>query len=227
MENLVVATFETIADATNGLNKLKELERSGDITIYNLMIVRKISNNRYQLLHQEGVNFGRLPADNHLTTLLCGILDRPLGMATDLFSGLLRGPIRMEEQTGDVSDDFLDQFNQELQVSSFSILLDAEEDEPSFIDEYMRSFHGVAFRSNIVDLYYTFLGDRWLQRGTDREKVTDSLKKWVTKVTRELNVRIRLLEERIREAGYADRRKLASRKLRLEQKVKKLNDYIN
>ena len=76
MENLVVATFKNIMDATEGLNKLKALDRSGEITIYNLLIITKKRDDHYQLLYYEGIDLARLPDDTQLAALLHNMLDQ-------------------------------------------------------------------------------------------------------------------------------------------------------
>jgi hypothetical protein len=113
---------------TEGLNKLKDLDRSGDIV--------------------------HLPGDSQLTTLLYNILDQPLRLASNIFLGLLEGFVNSQNGPADLYNGLPDQFNQQLRLSTFSVLLDAEEDNPSHIDEYMRPYQGVAWRSNIVDLYH-------------------------------------------------------------------------
>lgn len=223
MENLVVTTFTNIIDATEGLDKLKELDRSCDITIYNVLLVRKRNDHYYQLLHHEGVDIGQLPQDDQLAALLYNALDRPLGIVTHIFSGFLQWTIHSAEGPNDLFEDFMAQFNKELRLSKFSIFLDVEEDDPSFIDEYMRRYQGVALRSDIVDLYRAYIEEQWLQDGKEREKWTDLLKISVNKLTQQLNARISILDEKIHHVGTAAKDKIASRKARLEQQLQRLN----
>ena len=226
MENLVVATFKNIIDATEGLNKLKDLDKSGEITIYNILIIRKKSDDRYQLLYNEGIDIVHLPEDNQLEALLYNMLDQPLRLASNIFLGLLEGTVSRRERPTDVFNDLPDQFGQQLRLSTFSILVDAEEDNPSHIDGYMRPYQGIAWRSNIVDLYHKFIEEQWLRQRMEGGKPIESLNTWMNKITIQVDARIAILKEKINGAEDAVKDKLGSQKAMLEQKLQRLNDYL-
>src|SRR5258708_4155654 len=226
MENLVVATFKNIIDATEGLNKLKDLDKSSEITIYNILIIRKKSDDHYQLLYYEGIDIVHLPEDSQLAALLYNMLDQPLRLASNIFLGLLEGTVNTQEGPTDLCNGLSDQFNQELRLSTFSILLDAEEDNPSYLDDYMRPYQGVAWRANIVDLYHKFIEDQWIRQRMEGGKSIKTLNTWTNKITTQLNARIAILQEKINGAEDAVKYKLGSQKARLEQKVQRLNEYL-
>jgi hypothetical protein len=226
MENLVVATFKNIIDATEGLNKLKDLDKSNEITIYNILVTRKKSDDLYQLLYYEGIDIVHLPEDSQLTALLSHMLDQPLRLASNIFLGLLERTLNSREGAADLSNGLPDQFNQELRLSTFSILLDAEEDNPSYIDDYMRPYQGVAWRSNIVDLYHKFVEDQLLRQRMGGGKSIEPLNTWINRITTQLNARIAILKEKINVAEDAVKDKLGSQMATLEQKVKNLNEYL-
>ena len=226
MENLVVATFKNIIDATEGLNKLKDLDKSNEITIYNILVTRKKSDDLYQLLYYEGIDIVHLPEDSQLTALLSHMLDQPLRLASNIFSGLLERTLNSREGAANLSNGLPDQFNQELRLSTFSILLDAEEDNPSYIDDYMRPYQGVAWRSNIVDLYHKFVEDQLLRQRMEGGRSIEPLNTWINRITTQLNARIAILKEKINVAEEAVKDKLGSQKATLEQKVKNLNEYL-
>jgi len=226
MENLVVATFKNIIDATEGLNKLKDLDKSNEITIYNILVTRKKSDDLYQLLYYEGIDIAHLPEDSQLTALLSHMLDQPLRLASNIFLGLLERTLNSREGAADLSNGLPDQFNQELRLSTFSILLDAEEDNPSYIDDYMRPYQGVAWRSNIVDLYHKFVEDQLLRQRMGGGKSIEPLNTWINRITTQLNARIAILKEKINVAEDAVKDKLGSQMATLEQKVKNLNEYL-
>ena len=236
MENLVVATFKNIMDATEGLNKLKALDRSGEITIYNLLIITKKRDDHYQLLYYEGIDLARLPDDTQLAALLHNMLDQPLRLASNIFLGLFEAPNNTQEGpphpgnglpgNGLPGNDLLEQFNLELRLSAFSILLDAEEDNPSHLDEYLHPYQGIAWRSNITDLYHEFVEEQWLRQRTPTGTRIDSLNAAIDRITARLNARIAVLKAKINGAEGSAKDKLVSQKSRLEQKVQKLNEHM-
>lgn len=254
MENLVVTTFRNIIDATEGLDKLKELDRLCEITIYNILIVRKRSDNNYQLLHHEGVDMGVLPEESQLASFLYNTIDRPIGMATDIFSGLIKESGHKDEEK-DPFCDLLMQFSKELQFGTFCIFLDVEEENISLIDGYMRHYHGVAIRTNVVELYHEYVEDKWFQTceemkqernilepggegeksevkarmeklRVEREKLVVKLGVWIGKIRNQLNARIGILEGKINGAGNTVVGKLKLQKEKLEQKAKRMTEAM-
>ena len=213
-------------DATEGLNKLKGLDKSSDITIYNILIIRKKSDDHYQLLYYEGIDIVHLPEDSQLAALLYNMLDQPLRLASNIFLGLLEGPVNTTEGPAGHGNGLHDEFNRGLRLNTFSILLDAEEDNPSYLDDYMRPYQGVAWRANIVDLYHKFIEDQWIRQRMEGGKSIKTLNTWTNKITTQLNARIAILQEKINGAEDAVKYKLGSQKARLEQKVQKLNEYL-
>src|ERR1700684_3332649 len=89
MENLVVTTFLNIQDATEGLNKIKELDELGEITIYNILLVRKRSETKFELLYHNGLDISEMPPYDKMAGLLFNTIDEPIKLAVALFSGLL------------------------------------------------------------------------------------------------------------------------------------------
>ncbi len=50
MENLLIITFDNRSKATEGLNRLKDLDQLGDIIIYNQALVKNTGVNQFEIL---------------------------------------------------------------------------------------------------------------------------------------------------------------------------------
>ena len=84
MENLLIITFGNKSKATEGLNRLKDLDQLGDITIYNRALIQKTGINQYEILEHEGPDTESLPATGALGGAVIGALGGPLGMSMGL-----------------------------------------------------------------------------------------------------------------------------------------------
>jgi hypothetical protein len=251
MENLVVTTFQNIQDATEGLNRLKELDQLSDISIYNILMVRKTTKTQYELLYYEGVDIKTLPPDNEMVDLLFSTVDGPIRMAIAIFSGLIKGN-GSRDDSKNFPIDFLEQFNNELQLDTFTILLDVEEDNEFAIDGYMKPYRGVALRTNIVDIYYQYVVNQWLQiqkQIASRKEILSEVgeeyrdelkwridqfeekKEWwigilkvqMLQIVKQISDRINMLERKMNSVEGNAKAKLKSQKENLEKKVAKFN----
>jgi uncharacterized membrane protein len=171
MENLVVTTFSDAENATEGLNKLNELDQLGDITIYNLLLIRKTSESQFELLHQQGPAGTDLPATGAMAGTLIGAIGGPIGMAMGLLTGALIGSID-EDDTKAFTKNFLDKVNGRVSVGTFAIVLDVEEDTEFMINSYMDSYKGVTVHTPIAGQLDDYEEEQWdeLDKEIDEEQ---------------------------------------------------------
>jgi hypothetical protein len=253
MENLIVATFLNIQDATEGLNKIKELDGLGEITIYNVLMVRKRSETKFELLFHNGLDISDMPPYDEMAGLLFSTIDEPIKLAVALFSGFLnvKGDQHM---SGDFSTDLLGQFKRKLQLGIFTLLLDVEGDNEFIINRVMKTNHGIAFSTDIIDLYQEYIRDQWqrihkeikyeslnianeeLSTELKAEKVIlkkkmegriAEMREQVFKIKSQLNDRIEILGSKIKSTEINSRIKLIARKKELEIKVEKINRELS
>src|SRR5258708_20526641 len=92
MENIVVSTFRNVQDATAALNRLKDLDQLNDITIYNMVMIRKTAEGRFVFLYQDGPDTQDLPAEVAMARTLVGALAGPIGMCIVIFTAVMVAP---------------------------------------------------------------------------------------------------------------------------------------
>jgi uncharacterized membrane protein len=187
MENLVFTTFADAKNATDGLEKLKELDQLGDIVIYNLALIKKNADGTYTLLHHEGPDAADQPAQGALVGSLVGLLAGPVGMAVGMLTGVMAGAVG-EDETEDVTRQFLDKANVQLSPGSLAIVMDVEEDTTFMIDSYMAPYQGVTMHSPIEDEYDE----------NDQAQASKREKHWHDKI-KELNKKVSLANSAARE----------------------------
>jgi uncharacterized membrane protein len=205
MENIVISSFRNLQDATLGLSKLKDLDQLNDITIYNMVMIRKPAEGKFEFLYHEGPDTQDIPATGALAGTLIGALGGPIGMAVGMVTGVMIGSAN-ERDSEDMSREFLDDVNKTLEIGSVAIVLDVEEEDEFMINSYLTPFNGVVVRRDIADEFAKYDQEQWT----------------------ELQAEIDAEEGRLKEAGEKDKAaieaKIAKLKTEKEEKIKKIRE---
>lgn len=85
MTNLIIATFKEEAEAIEASQKLHELDSIGDITIYEMVIVKKNANGEAQVL-QADTTEGLSTLSGMAIGSLIGALAGPVGFVAGMFT---------------------------------------------------------------------------------------------------------------------------------------------
>jgi len=151
MENLIVVTFQNAQNATDGLNRVKELDELSDITIYNIALIRKTGESQFELLHRDGPDTADFPATGAVAGTLIGAIAGPVGMAIGMMTGTMFGYVD-EDTTDGFYTDLMDKLKDRLSAGTFAIVMDVEEDSELIINSYMEPYNGVIVRTAITDM---------------------------------------------------------------------------
>ena len=254
MENLVVGTFKNAQDATNGLNKLKELDQLGDITIYNMAMIRKTSEDHFELLHHDGPDTSNMPAQGAIAGTLIGAIGGPIGMALGMLTGVMAGAID-EDDSEDISEEFLDKVNKKLTVGTFAILMDVEEDSDIMINTSLEPFNGTTVHTNIADQYDKYDQEQWdelnkeiddaeqeMKRARDedkaaikakieklkserKEKIKD-IKARATKTKEHLQGKIIAMDQKLKTSNEKLKGRIEAHREKLHEKLEKFNEDV-
>jgi uncharacterized membrane protein len=225
MENLLIITFGNKSKATEGLNRLTDLDQLGDITIYNRALIQKTGINQYEILEHEGPDTEALPATGALGGAVIGALGGPLGMAMGMLTGATLG-LAGEANRLDFSSDILDQVTKNLGIGRFAIVLDIEEDTESIVDSYMKSSDGYVLRTDIADQYdqYNRAQDDEFNKELDAEEKSLKVALEADKATIKLRIEKLKLEHDLKVVKLKVR--TAVRKKQLENRIKTFDDKI-
>jgi uncharacterized membrane protein len=225
MENLLIITFADKSKATEGLNRLTDLDQLGDITIYNRALIQKTGINQYEILDHEGPDTEALPATGALGGAVIGALGGPLGMAMGMLTGATLG-LAGEVNRLDFSSDVLDQVTKNLGLGKFALIVDIEEDTESIVDSYMKSSDGYVLRTDITDRYdqYTEAQDDEFNKELDAEEKSLKAALEADKATIKLRIEKLKLEHDLKVVKLKVR--TALRKRQLENRIKTFDDRI-
>jgi hypothetical protein len=228
MESLIITTFKTIQDATTGLNMLKQLDATNDITIYNLLMVRKRDEGNYELLYRDGLDIASSPPYEEMAGLLFNMIDVPVRLAVSVFSELLK-VVSLQNRSTEISDGFLGQFSRELQLTTFTILVDLEKDNTCRVEQYMNDCHGFAFCTDIVDLYHKYLIGQWrmlIETGAGREESyrPDNIRRRIARIQDRMQDRIEILKGKIEITEGEVRERLKFLKEGIGNELRKFNE---
>ena len=205
MENIVISSFPNLQDATLGLNKLKDLDQLNDITIYNMVMIRKTAEGKFEFLYQEGPDMRDIPAEGALAGTLIGAIGGPIGMAVGMLTGVVVGSAN-EDDSEEMSRKFLDDVNSQLGIGSVAIVLDVEEEGELMINSYLSPFNGVIVRRDIADQFAKYDQEQWM----------------------ELEEELKAEEGRLKEAGEKDKAaieaKIAKLKTEREERIRKIRE---
>jgi uncharacterized membrane protein len=223
MENIVVSTFRNVQDATAGLNKLKDLDQLNDITIYNMVMIRKTAESRYAFLYQDGPDTQDLPAEGAMAGTLVGALAGPIGMAIGMLTGVMVGSAD-EDDTENMSQEFLDDVNKRLEIDAIAIVLDVEEDGEFMINSYLEPFNGVVARRDTAAELDKYDQEQWKELKDEIQEAEEQLKQAREEDKAAIKAKIEKLKSERDEKIKKIRERNAKTKQHLQNKLKTLDE---
>ena len=236
----MVTTFQNAQAAGDGLNRLKELDQLGDISIYNMAMIRKTDEKQFELLHHEGPDTEAMPATGAITGSLIGAIAGPLGMAIGMLTGVMVGSLD-EHGSEDRASEFLDRVSKQLTPGTYAIVLDVEEDGEFIVNSYMEPFQGKTTHTDIAGLYDEYDEEQWDELDKDKASIKVKIDKLKaeqneklakTKIVaaerkNHLQTKINALDQRIKAGGEKAKEKLQERKEKLNQSLTQWNDKMD
>jgi uncharacterized membrane protein len=225
MENLLIITFGDKSKATEGLNRLTDLDQLGDIIIYNSAIVHKTGNNQFEIIAHEGPDTAALPATGALGGAVIGALGGPLGMAMGMLTGATLG-LAGESNRLDFSSDVLDRITKNLGIGRFAIVLDVEEDTESIVDSYMKSSDGIVLRTDVADQYDQYNQDQDDEFNKELDAEEESLEADAEADKADIKLRIENLKREHDLKVVNLKVRAAVRKKQLEDRIQTFDDKI-
>ncbi|MBN8855729.1 MAG: hypothetical protein BGO55_22870 [Sphingobacteriales bacterium 50-39] len=238
MTNLIIATFKEEAEAIEASQKFHELDSIGDITIYEMVIVKKNANGEAQVL-QADTTEGLSTLSGMAIGSLIGALAGPVGFVAGMFTGTVVGTAVEADNYG-FAEDFVSKAANQLQPGMASVIAEIEEDDPVFVDNSLSSLGGTLTRSD-VDYEYTKHSDEEideldeevaaarakLKAASDKEK--DKIRQKIVKLKEERKERIAEFKDKVKDAitdikASAKDRKIEKLRSKIEKHHKKIAD---
>jgi uncharacterized membrane protein len=211
MTNLIIASFKEEAGAIAASKKLSDLETIGDISIYEMAVIKKNPDGEAVVLQAAEDSLGGVKTISGLAIgTFIGSLAGPVGMVVGMFTGALVGQAEEADDYGFAAD-FVSGVAEKLQPGTAAIVAEVEEDDPVFIDSTLNMIGATVTRTD-VNYEYTKYSDEEIDEfdediATAREKLKvaaaddkDRIRQKIAKLKDKRKDRIAELKEKAEEA---------------------------
>ena len=234
MTNLIIAHFTQETEAQEAFTKLQELDKIGDITIYEMAVIAKDAAGA-AVVKEAVTAEGSQALSGMAIGALIGALAGPVGLVTGMLIGTLTGEVADSDDYG-FEEDFLSKVTGQLQPGMSVVVLEVEEDDPEFIDSTLALLGATIDRTD-VNYEYTKYSDEELEEyeedilkvrdklktATDEEK--DKLRSKIAKLKGKRKERIEELKEDLHETDAkmsGKEKKVARIRTKIEKHQKKI-----
>jgi hypothetical protein len=145
MENIVVAAFNNLQNATDALKNIFVLRKLKDIVLYDVVLIRKVEENQFEFLLNDDPVMEELPNRGTLTALIVGPIETSVAIEDGIFLAVV--PESKEEKKWErLRVKTLGKLNNDLMVNDYALLLDVEEDSTTLVESYLAAGHGMILR---------------------------------------------------------------------------------
>jgi uncharacterized membrane protein len=227
MPNLIIASFKQEAAATEGLKKLNELELIGDITIYEMVLVKKNADGETVVLQSDTTEGGSTLSGMAIGTLI-GSLAGPVGAVAGMLTGTLTGAAVETEHYG-FAEDFASKVAEQLPLESVAIIAEIDEDDSTFIDSTLAPLGAILTRTD-VDYEYDKYSDEEMDEFDDEISAKRAkLKAAAADEKGKFQEKIALLKEKRKEkiAEFKEKAKEAVLDVKVSGKERKISRIRN
>lgn len=144
MERMLVVVFDNEKKAYQGQSALRQLEREGNLTIYQGAVVAKHADGTVSVKQiDESAPVGTLTGT--AVGSLIGLLGGPVGLAIGAASGLTVG-VFYDANTLQVGEDFVEDVSKSLAPNKVAVIAEVDEAWTTPVDTRMEALGGTVFR---------------------------------------------------------------------------------
>jgi uncharacterized membrane protein len=155
MNKLLVVVFDKETEAYEGLRALRDLHRTGDVTVYSTAVVAKDAAGTVSV--KQAADEGPIGLSlGLLTGSLLGLLGGPIGLAIGATTGSLAGMILDLTKAG-IDADFLAEVSAELMPNRAAVLAEVDEPWITPVDVRLGKMGARIFRAQRSDVIEDYL----------------------------------------------------------------------
>lgn len=145
MEKMIVVVFDNQPKALEGWQILRELDKSGEISIYDVQIVAKEPSGAVRVIDNADTSGLMMIAGGTAVGALVGLLAGPVGALVGGTTGALIGSIGDAKEEG-LTDEFVNDIKTVLTPGKVAVVADVDEDWVTPLDTRMEEIGGLVFR---------------------------------------------------------------------------------
>jgi uncharacterized membrane protein len=156
MEKLIVVIFDDETKANAGFEVLRQLDRDGEISVYEVRMIAKEPSGSIRLLDTTDEMVFPVIGGATVVGALVGILSGPFGVVSGGMAGALISSIVHAANLG-ITDGFVNEVSSALAPGKFAVVADISEERLTPLDTRMDETGGVVFRqprSAVVDIHF-------------------------------------------------------------------------
>jgi uncharacterized membrane protein len=231
MTNLIIAKFQQEAEAIEASHKLNDLESIGDITIFEMVIIKKNADGEAVVL-QADTNEGLRTLSGMAVGTLIGALAGPVGVAAGMLTGTLTGAV-LEEDHSDLSEELISKAMGQLEPGMAAIVAEIDEDDEIFVDSSLTPLGATLTRTD-VDYEYDEYSDEEIEEfdeeiATERAKIKtaavaekSAIQEKIAQLKEKRKGRIADFKKKVKEATSSVKASVKDRKVsKLRDKIEK------
>jgi uncharacterized membrane protein len=236
MTNLIIASFKQEAEAIDASHKLNELETIGDITIYEMVVIKKNADGEAVILQADTDEGVRTLSGMAIGTLI-GALAGPVGVVAGMFTGTLAGMVMEEDHYG-FNEDFTSKVSAQLQPGETAVVAEIDEDNEVFVDSSLNPLGATLTRTDVDYEYDEYTGEEMdeldeeiaaerakIKSATETEK--SRIQKKIAKLKEKRKEKIADLKEKVKEVAAnvktaVNEQKTANLRDKIEKHQKKI-----
>jgi|GEM_PF-543896 len=165
MENVIVASYAKKESAHDAWQHLKDLQEIHDIIIYRKVLLKVLDGQEIKVLTDtDDPEEGWRTITGTAIGGLVGLLGGPIGVVIGATFGMLVGAYG-EVQAFDISEEFVSELKKRANPGSYIIILDADEEEPVFLDSYLEKG-----AQNVVRMPVDKVYDEYIAKSEEEER---------------------------------------------------------
>jgi uncharacterized membrane protein len=145
VEKLIVVVFDDQTKADAGFEILRQLDRDGEISVYEAQMIAKEPSGSIRYLDNSDKMAFPVIGGSTAVGAFIGLLGGPLAALIGGMAGGLIGSIGDLVHAG-VTDEFVDDVNTAMTAGKFAVVADVSEDWVTPLDTRMEEIGGVVFR---------------------------------------------------------------------------------
>lgn len=174
MTHLIIASFDQQEQATEAFSKLQDLEKIGDITIYEMAVITKNAEGQASIVEAVTAEGGQTVTGMAVGAVI-GALAGPVGLVAGMLLGTLTGEVAELDDYG-FEDAFVAKVTGQLKPGASVVVMEVEEDDPVFIDSTLTMMGTEAQRTDVNYEYTKYSDDELEEFEEDIQSQRDKLK---------------------------------------------------
>jgi uncharacterized membrane protein len=150
-ENIISVSFSEHSSAYEALNRLKELDEKGEVSVRSAAVVVRGDDGKITTEEHIGGDSWDGTASGGLIGLVIGVIGGPFGVLIGGATGLMVGSL-FDMDDADESESSLADISKSVRVGAPALLADVFEENPVAIDAVMANLKGTVVRRSAADV---------------------------------------------------------------------------